>query len=294
MIHHFRRITAFLLILLALTATLTACSSPTPTPTPAQGMGPGQGRGQGPRGQGQAGGRGQAGGMGQAGGTNTTPAGQGGQGSAGAAGNNMLDVDALPREDLSDAEREGLYYMREEEKLAHDVYIALYDKWGSTIFERISFSETQHTNMVLALIQKYNLDDPAAGKAPGEFSNPDLQALYDQLVAQGSQSLAEALKVGGAIEEIDILDLEERLAQTDNEDIRAVYENLMMGSENHLRAFTRMFAQETGETYQPQFMDKDAYDAIISAPMGHGGGHGNGDCTDHDTGHGNHDTDDDH
>ena len=282
MIRHIRRTAAFLLILLAMTATLAACNSTTSAPAQGGGPGQGQGHGQGQRGQGQIGG------------TNAMPAGQGGQGPMGAAGSNIPDIDLLPREDLSDAERAGLYYMREEEKLAHDVYIALYDKWGSTIFDRISLSETRHTNMVLALIQKYNLDDPAAGKAPGEFSNPDLQALYDQLIAQGSQSLAEALKVGGAIEEIDILDLEERLAQADNEDIRAVYENLMMGSENHLRAFTRMFAQETGETYQPQFMDKDAYDAIISAPMGPGshdkGNHDNhsqGNCGGH--GEGNHD-----
>ncbi len=72
------------------------------------------------------------------------------------------------------------------------------------------------------------------------FSNPDLQALYDQLIAQGSQSLQDAFLVGAAIEEIDILDLEERIAQTDKADIQLVYQSLLQGSENHLRAFVRV------------------------------------------------------
>ena len=43
--------------------------------------------------------------------------------------------------------------------------------------------------------------------------------------------------MGAAIEEIDILDLQERLAQTDNADIQQVFNNLLNGSYNHLRAF---------------------------------------------------------
>jgi len=54
----------------------------------------------------------------------------------------------------------------------------------------------------------------------------------------GSQSLGNALKVGAAIEEIDILDLQEYLDNIKEQAIRQVYENLLKGSENHLRAFT--------------------------------------------------------
>ena len=263
---HIHRTAVFLIVLLALMAALTACSSTSAPATAAQGQTQGQGQGRGPR-QGR------------------------GQGAQGMADHPMLDVNALPGGELNEAEREGLAYMREEEKLAHDVYTALYEKWQLPIFDHIASSETRHTNMVLALIEKYHLDDPAAGKAPGEFSDPDLQTLYDQLVAQGSQSLEAALTVGGAIEEIDILDLQKHIAAADNEDIRTVYDRLMKGSENHLRAFTRVLAQETGETYQPQFMDKEAYEAIVSAAMGHGGygqgqGHGHGEGR---HGQGNHD-----
>ncbi len=178
---------------------------------------------------------------------------------------------------LSQTEVEGLLYMREEEKLARDVYITLYEKWGQRVFQNITASEEQHMSMVLELLEQYGLEDPAAGKGVGEFTNPELQALYDQLVAQGSQSLAEALKVGAAIEEIDILDLEERLAQTNNPSIRTVYQNLMMGSENHLRAFVSTLERLTGETYTPQYLSPEAYEAIINADgAGQGQGRGRG------------------
>jgi hypothetical protein len=123
--------------------------------------------------------------------------------------------------------------------------------------------------MPSTLLERYNLDDTASGEA-GVFSNPDLQALYDDMLAQGSQSLAEALKVAAAIEETDILDLQARLAQTDNADIQQVFTNLLRGSENHLRAFVTSLERQTGETYQPQLLSAEAYQAILNASSGRG------------------------
>ncbi len=203
--------------------------------------------------------------------------GPGGQGNPG----DMLS--ALPSGELSEEEAQSLLYIREEEKLARDVYMTLAEQWNVQIFQNIARSEQRHMDAVKALLDRYGLEDPAEGNEVGQFTNPDLQALYDQLVAQGSQSLADALKVGGAIEEIDILDLEERISQTDNVDIQTVYENLMRGSRNHLRAFTSTLQSVTGETYEPQYLSADAYSAIVNSEMerGHGysagnGGHGQG------------------
>ena len=166
--------------------------------------------------------------------------------------------------------------MREEEKLAHDVYVVMYELWGMRIFQNISGSEQSHTEAVKSLLDGYGVPDPAVGEI-GVFSNPDLQVLYNDLVAQGSQSLTDALLVGAAIEEIDILDLEERLAQTDNADIQHVFENLLKGSGNHLRAFTSSFMTQTGETYQPQYMSIMTYQAIVAGSgMGSGQGRGQG------------------
>ena len=173
---------------------------------------------------------------------------------------------------LTDAEVEGLLYMREEEKLAHDVYVTLYEVWGTPVFQNIANSELSHTEAVKNLLDIYGLDDPAVSTPVGVFVNTDLQALYDDLIAWGSQSLADALKVGAAIEEIDILDLEANLETLNAADIRQVYENLLFGSQNHLRAFTSVLAQQTGEIYEPQYMDQADYDAIVAESIQSGAG----------------------
>ena len=103
------------------------------------------------------------------------------------------------------------------------------------------------------------------GNDLGTFTDTKLQALYDQLVAQGSESVTDALKVGAAIEEIDILDLHERLAATDNAAIERVYNSLLAGSENHLRAFVSNLNPRTGETYAPQYLSQAAHNAIVTA-----------------------------
>ena len=123
---------------------------------------------------------------------------------------------------VSPAEAASLQFMREEEKLAHDVYVTLYEQWGLRLFNNIAASEQTHTNAVAWLLDRYDIDDPAADTGFGEFANADLQALYDQLVEQGARSGADALKVGLAIEEIDILDLQKRVAETSNADIERV------------------------------------------------------------------------
>lgn len=176
---------------------------------------------------------------------------------------------------LSGAEVDALLYMREEEKLAHDVYLTLYQQWQLPVFQNIASSEQVHMDSIKTLLDRYDLQDPATGAA-GVFTNPTLQNLYNQLVVQGSQSLAEALKVGAAIEEIDILDLEQSIAQASQPDIALVYENLLNGSQNHLRSFVSMLQNQTGETYQPQYMSQEAYQSILGASTQRGGPGGQG------------------
>ncbi|MEA3327985.1 MAG: DUF2202 domain-containing protein [Chloroflexota bacterium] len=172
---------------------------------------------------------------------------------------------------LSDAEINSLVFMREEEKLARDVYLALYDLWGLQIFQNIANSEQTHTDAVANLLDRYDIPDPADTSPAGVFVNSDLQSLYDELTETGAQSLRNALKVGAAIEEIDILDLQEYLGIIEEQAIRQVYENLLKGSENHLRAFTSTLEKQTGEIYQPQYMTQDAYNAIVSDDNRRGG-----------------------
>lgn len=180
---------------------------------------------------------------------------------------------------LSADEEAGLLYMREEEKLAHDVYMALYDQWGLVEFKNIAAAEQTHTDAVAQLLTRYGIADPTSSDA-GVFVNADLQALYNDLVAQGSVSPVAALQVGALIEETDIADLQAQLAEVTAQDVQRVYGNLLRGSENHLRAFVSALeaARETytgetytGETYILQVLRDEAYDAILADATGRGG-----------------------
>ncbi len=201
----------------------------------------------------------------------------GGYGHRGGNGTAMADpaMNLPAAGEVDEQEIADLLWMREEEKLARDVYLTLGEMWDLPVFTQISQSEQHHMDSVLVLLDRYGLEDPVGDNEVGVFTNPDLQALYDELVARGSESAAEALLVGGAIEEIDIRDLEDALARTDNADIQQVYQGLENGSEHHLQAFSRMYEQVTGEAYTPQYLDQATYDAIMANSTGHGqGGHG--------------------
>ncbi len=181
----------------------------------------------------------------------------------------------LPFEDLSEAEINDLLHMREEEKLAHDVYQVLYEKWQTAVFTNIAKSEQQHTDMVKLLIDKYELEDPFQEET-GKFSNADLQAIYNSLVESGSQSLIEALYVGLTIEDLDIYDLHETLERTDNQDITLVYTNLLKGSRNHMRAFNNLYSAQD-LTYEPQYISVEEFTEIIESAIERGGnGQGRG------------------
>ncbi|MEZ4180280.1 MAG: DUF2202 domain-containing protein [Candidatus Doudnabacteria bacterium] len=179
---------------------------------------------------------------------------------------------------LLESEKQGLIYMREEEKLARDVYLTLYQQWSLSIFNNIASSEQTHTNAVQNLLSRFNIIDPVNNDQVGQFTNPELKNLYDQLVAQGSQSLTEGLKVGATIEDLDIADLQKYLEETKNVDIINVYQNLMKGSRNHLRSFVSQLEQN-GQTYTPSYISQSYYQEIISSPKetgNSGGGGGNG------------------
>ena len=183
---------------------------------------------------------------------------------------NLWDlIDTLPYEVLSDAEIAALVFMREEEKLARDVYLDMSDLWGTQIFVNIADSEQTHMDVVLRLIHKYNLEDPAENRSRGEFADATMQGLYDSLVAQGTASLADALVVGATIEDLDIFDLSQQLTVVDNEDVTVVFENLQKGSRNHLRAFFGSL-DNMNIAYTPMYISQQEYDDIVNSPMERG------------------------
>jgi hypothetical protein len=168
----------------------------------------------------------------------------------------------------------GLLYMYEEEKMARDVYTALYDQWNQPAFQNIAASEQMHMDAIKTLLVRYVITVPVT--EAGVFNDATLQSLYNSLVSSGSKTISDALKVGATIEEVDIRDLQSRLAQTTAADIQLVYNNLMQASYDHLRSFVTVLNRLTGETYQPQYLSADLYQTILTSTNGRNMGRGAG------------------
>ena len=239
-----------------------------------------------------------------------------GGGFSGASSHNLdAEIAALTPEEIAD-----LQYMREEEKLARDVYQTFFSLWNERIFDNISWSEQRHMDAMKRQMDRYDIQDPITADTLGVFNNAQLAELYQTLVDQGTESLEQALQAAALIEEVDILDLEDAIANTDHPDLVLSYARLMMGSRNHLRAFVNRL-EALGVVYEAQRMSQEEVDAIVDSPMERGGCRDGGcqhwgprhddddfDLGDHDHngdgngpgdhngggGFGNHDGDDDH
>ncbi|MDP3912892.1 MAG: DUF2202 domain-containing protein [Bacteroidota bacterium] len=138
---------------------------------------------------------------------------------------------------VTEAEAAGLLFMREEEKMARDVYSYLYLKYKLPVFNNISKSETAHMSSVLRLIAGFKITDNSNNNS-GEFTDTQIAELYKQLITMGNVSVIDALKVGVLIEQTDIADLKNELLAVENASVKTVYSNLLKGSEAHLKAFT--------------------------------------------------------
>lgn len=159
-----------------------------------------------------------------------------------------------------------LQYMREEEKLARDVYLVLYEEWGAQVFGNIAASEQTHTDAVAKTLELFELEDPVVDDTIGVFVDPRLAELYDEMINEGLKSLLEALHVGATIEEVDMVDIQSAMDRADDPRIISLYESLLCGSRNHLRAFTSEL-ENAGHPYTAQFLDPAEVEAIISAPL---------------------------
>jgi|JI10StandDraft_1071094.scaffolds.fasta_scaffold07190_2 hypothetical protein len=177
-----------------------------------------------------------------------------------------VDAPAAPSDGpaaLSAGERATLAFVREEEKLARDVYDAL-DGNGQP-FVNVQASEQRHMDQILVLLERYGLPDPAATTAIGAFVDPALQGLYTQLVGQGQAGASAAYTVGCTIEDLDLRDLDRAIAESTHADLDDTYALLAMGSRNHLRAFYGRLTA-AGGSYAPQYIDQATFDAIVSSP----------------------------
>lgn len=175
-------------------------------------------------------------------------------------------ISGIEKSKLSDKEVAGITRMREEEKLARDVYLTLGGVWGEQIFSNIASSERTHAEAMKELVIKYDIKDPVTNDSIGVFTSKSMQELYDKFIKQGKLSLQEALIVGATIEDLDIYDLDILKKDTSKADILIVYNNLQKGSRNHMRAFVKNIQLSDG-VYTPKYISQAQYDSIISNPQ---------------------------
>ena len=157
-----------------------------------------------------------------------------------------------------------LLRIREEEKLAHDVYTSLSKTSKLPIFRNISRAESRHMQSIEQLLRAGGSNAKAFNNTAGVFVYPEYQQLYDSLIASGTRSPLDALMVGAKIEEMDIADLQQLLTQTNDPQTRQVLEQLLQGSHNHLRAFASQIARQ-GASYKAQFLTQAEFDQIADS-----------------------------
>jgi hypothetical protein len=174
---------------------------------------------------------------------------------------NSLPVNVLDEETI-----DKVILLREEEKLARDVYLTLSELYTIQVFSNVARSEQQHMDLVAKILVRYAIPDPAAGNAIGEFTDPWVQGMFDQLVALGETSLINALIVGATIEDVDIYHLQHILDHSDFDDVNVIVQNMIAGSRNHMRSFVGALEQR-GATYTAQYIGQDLLDYILSTPM---------------------------
>ena len=172
-------------------------------------------------------------------------------------------LDAPP---LTEVEIEELVFLREEEKLARDVYLTLSERWQMPIFGNIANAEQRHMDAVLMVLDAYEVPDPVIDNAVGKFTNSKLSGLYGELVTGGDQTLTDALTAGTTIEDMDLADLYRLLELTSNPRVSLVAENLAKGSRNHLRAFVGVLQSRDG-SYEPRYLERATFDSILASEV---------------------------
>jgi len=190
-----------------------------------------------------------------------------------AAQGDRLNQQVLDMGTLTQDEVDEVLYMRQEEKLARDVYITLSETWLADVFDTIAASEQRHMDAIGRIVEAQDLEDPIVDNTVGAFSDEFFAGLYADLTTAGEASYVEALKTGAYIEELDIADLMMALEIAENDYLTQVLGNLQRGSRNHLRAFVSRLAAE-GETYIPQVLSAEQFEEIISSSVERGGRQG--------------------
>ena len=158
---------------------------------------------------------------------------------------------------LTQEEIDALIHMREEEKLARDIYTTLGKTTPSAVFENIPRSEQSHMDAFDQLLDRYEIPDPVTDEsAIGVFTDPFFTSLFTELKEKGQQSDKDAFEVGAMVEDLNMANLIKYNKMTDKPDLKLAYDTLLAQSKNHMSAFVRQL-DSLGYSFEPEHISTE-------------------------------------
>ena len=152
--------------------------------------------------------------------------------------------------DLVQEMKDSLTYMKDEERLASDLYLNLYNYYKNYSDLEIkqlnniaTNTENDQISIIKSLVKRYDLNSSEpqdVNISRGVYENQVIQDLYDKFYAIGQNSQEEALKVGCMVEVTDINDLDKYISlakESNATDIETAFKALRDGSYHNYWTF---------------------------------------------------------
>lgn len=164
---------------------------------------------------------------------------------------------------LTTDEIEFIYAVREDEKLAHNLYIYFVTQYPTARqLANIGNAEINHITTIERVFTYYEIDFPTLGQ-PGVFTDENRQAIYTRLTAQGS-TLHEAYQVMAALEEENIVIYSKVASELTNPNLQLIINNLAQSSENHFKVLVNQITA-WGSIYTPTLLEASQYEEILDS-----------------------------
>jgi len=168
-----------------------------------------------------------------------------------------------PRGQLSAEDQASIIYIREGAQLSRDINLLFEAAWQAQVFRDAAERQKQALRATDLLIDRHGL--PAASAEPGIYQDEQFSRLYGQFAEEGSASLPAALAAAAVLEELNILDLQTRMAQTEKADIRLVYQHLLKIASANLWSFSRAIERFGGAAYEPRYLTPLAFSELMAS-----------------------------
>lgn len=175
-----------------------------------------------------------------------------------------VDFTSLKKGILTQDEIDALIYMREEEKLARDIYTVLGETTPSSVFKNISRSEQTHMDAFDQLLDRYEVPDPVVDESViGTFTDPFFTNLFIELKEKGQQSDKDAFEVGAMVEDLNMANLIKYSEATDKPDLKLAYNALLTQSKNHMSGFVRQL-DRLGYEFEPEYITSEQLSIAVA------------------------------